>query len=250
MRYALQLPAGTLEFFQQQVDIGGFEGRVAGTQAHFDAARHLAQPDKSELKAAGLEDMGATANFVEIPGGEGANQVVQHGRRAVEIAVDDFADEIADFIAQFFQHLAVETALGLGGIAMRAAQAMRNMPFDQHLLQLIDPHRLGEVIIHTGRQASIIVALHCVGGHGDDRGTRSPFMLFLLADSGGGLETVHFWHLAIHQHQGKLLLLQHFKSFAAIGRQPHQIAQALQLAQRHILVDRIVLHQQHRLDAG
>jgi hypothetical protein len=48
-----------------------------------------------------------------------------------------------------------------------SAASLRQPPLD-HFLQLVDVHRLAEVIIHPGGAAQFLVALHRVGRRGDD----------------------------------------------------------------------------------
>src|SRR6478735_8024050 len=60
--------------------------------------------------------------------------------------------------------------------------------------------RLGQIIVHSGGQTSFAITLHGMGRHRDD-GYMLPGLLFALADRAAGLETVHFWHLYIHQYE-------------------------------------------------
>ncbi len=60
-------------------------------------------------------------------------------------------------------------------------------------------HGFHDVAVHAGLQTAVAVALHGVGGHGDDGqmlGVRLP-----PADLGGGFQTVHLGHLDIHQDE-------------------------------------------------
>src|SRR6476620_7563599 len=59
--------------------------------------------------------------------------------------------------------------------------------------------RLGQIIVHSGGQTSFAITLHGMGRHRDD-GYMLSCLLFALANRAGGLETIHFWHLYIHQH--------------------------------------------------
>lgn len=60
---------------------------------------------------------------------------------------------------------------------------------------------LGDIVIHPHRQTAFTVALHRMGGHGDDRHRWIQHTCLTAADMQCGLKTVHFRHLAIHQHQ-------------------------------------------------
>ena len=66
----------------------------------------------------------------------------------------------------------------------------------ERLDQLVDAYRLGEVIVHAGRDAHLAVALHRVGRHRDDARALAGAA---RADRARGLETVHFGHLHVHQ---------------------------------------------------
>ena len=46
-------------------------------------------------------------------------------------------------------------------------------------------------------------------------------MGFVLADMTGRLETIHNRHLAIHQHQIEIFLLEHFQSDLAVACDSH-----------------------------
>ena len=73
-------------------------------------------------------------------------------------------------------------------------------------VQFVRLDRLGDVAVHAGRQAALAVALHGVGGHGDDRACAGPSPASRRADRGRRLEAVHLRHLHVHQHQVERLL--------------------------------------------
>src|ERR1035441_3366857 len=77
----------------------------------------------------------------------------------------------------------------------------------QQRVEFWAPNRLGEVAIHAGVDAALVVALHGVRGHSDD-GLVPAGAALGLADRGGGFEAIHLWHLYIHQHQVERLLLR------------------------------------------
>src|ERR1019366_6765799 len=70
----------------------------------------------------------------------------------------------------------------------------------QQRVEFFAPDRFGEVAIHAGVHAALVVALHGVRGHGDD-GLVPAGAALTLADRGGGFEAVHLGHLYVHQHQ-------------------------------------------------
>ena len=65
-----------------------------------------------------------------------------------------------------------------------------------------------------------------------------------MADLPCGFVAIHDWHVAVHQHQVKGLLLQPTQRLAAVARNHHFTAQLAQHALGHQLVDRIVFDQQ------
>src|SRR6266404_5798803 len=84
------------------------------------------------------------------------------------------------------------------------------LPRDQYthaacnrLLQRLARDGFGYVLVHAGFEASFAIAVHGVRGHGND-GSVSSAHLLLVADTPGGLETIHFGHMHIHDDQIKL----------------------------------------------
>ena len=65
------------------------------------------------------------------------------------------------------------------------------------------------------------------------------------ADRGGRLEPVELGHLHVHEHEVEGSLLQGGDGLAAVGRDHGGVPRLLEHAHRHLLVDRIVLRQQH-----
>ena len=71
------------------------------------------------------------------------------------------------------------------------------MPGD-HFQKTLNANRFGDVIIHAGGEALLAISRHRVRGHGNDRDMRGPALL-VAAYGGGGLQSVHFGHVHIHQ---------------------------------------------------
>ena len=86
--------------------------------------------------------------------------------------------------------------------------------------------RLGDIGVHTGSKATVLVALHGVRGHGDDwnmvQGASSG-RAFAAADFGGGLEAVHIRHLYVHQDEVEALSRPGLHGFAAVGSYHHRV---------------------------
>src|ERR1019366_1738666 len=121
----------------------------------------------------------------------------------------------------------------------------------QQRVEFWAPNRLGEVAIHAGVDAALVVALHGVRGHSDD-GLVPAGAALGLADRGGGFEAIHLWHLYIHQHQVERLLLHRRHRLSPIAGQGHSVAaffehpfrqQDLQAESGYLLVDRVARDQ-------
>jgi len=67
-------------------------------------------------------------------------------------------------------------------------------------IQVVGLHGLGHISIHPHRKAAFLIALHGVGGYGDD-GNMPVAHALLGPDRGSGLEAVELRHLDIHQYQ-------------------------------------------------
>ena len=67
------------------------------------------------------------------------------------------------------------------------------------MVQFCHVHGFGNIIIHAGGQTHFAVALHRVGGHGNDPRVGQFPLQFKLADHSRGLVAVQLRHLAIHQ---------------------------------------------------
>ena len=112
------------------------------------------------------------------------------------------------------------------------------------MAEILAPHRLGEIIVHAGLQAAIPVALHGVGGHGDDR-RPGPAVGLAVPNRPGRLEAIHDRHLNIHQHDVERFAIHRRKRLLPVTNNGHMVSQFLQHSDGHPLVDRIVLRQQH-----
>ena len=66
-----------------------------------------------------------------------------------------------------------------------------------------------------------------------------------FAQAAHGLEAVHLRHLAVHQHDIEACLGQRIERLLAVGRECHLATEVLQHHARQLLVDRVVLGQQH-----
>ncbi len=107
--------------------------------------------------------------------------------------------------------------------------------------QFLHLDRLGHEIIHAGGQAILPILRQHAGGHGH-HGQIRP--VFHAANVLGGFQTIHDWHLDIHEHQVEGLFMESGQSFFAILRHDHRGAAFLEQLARHFPIDGIVLDQQ------
>src|SRR6056297_3348705 len=82
--------------------------------------------------------------------------------------------------------------------------------------QLSGVDRFGNVSIHATGQALFAVAVHGMGGEGDNRSPAISRLFFRRAQLAGSLITIHFGHLDVHQDQIKILGSDRFEGFYAV----------------------------------
>jgi hypothetical protein len=107
---------------------------------------------------------------------------------------------------------------------------------------------LRNVVVHTGGDAAIAIALHGVGGHGHDDVALSG--CFTAANFGGCLIAVHHRHLTVHEDDVVSHILDHFDSFRAVGDEIDAATQTLEHAGGNDLIDGVVLDDQHARTNG
>src|SRR6185437_13249674 len=71
-------------------------------------------------------------------------------------------------------------------------------PDADHRVELVEVHRLGEVVVCAGRETLLAIAAHGLGSECDDR---QLGMARLRADLADRLVAVHARHHDVHQHQ-------------------------------------------------
>ena len=124
---------------------------------------------------------------------------------------------------------------GAGWLALR-------QPAQQFAPHRLGLDRLGQVRVHAGGAAALHVIRSGVGGHGQHR---QVAQLRQLAQGQGGAQSVHHRHLHVHQHQVVALVAELVERDLAVLCQVHQQARLVQQFARHLLVQRVVFHQQH-----
>ena len=99
------------------------------------------------------------------------------------------------------------------------------------------------MVVHAGVQAGLAVLAKGVGGHRDDRQAQAG----AGADLASGGQAVQLGHLHVHQHQGVVAGQRQLHRVAAVVSGLHHQPDAAQQLLPHLLVDRVVLGQQHTL---
>ena len=112
----------------------------------------------------------------------------------------------------------------------------------EDLRKLGDSQRLGDVFVHSGRQALLPVTLHRVRGHRDDRDVLAA--AFAAADRLDGLVSVYLGHLAVHQHDRVIAASAHLDRRQPVGSDVDGEPELLQHPPRCDLVDLVVLRHQ------
>ena len=92
------------------------------------------------------------------------------------------------------------------------------------------------------KKAFLPVFFHCSGGHRDD-GQLPRFRQ--RADQACRLHAVHLGHLHVHQHGIERALLDEVDRLQPIVGQGHLEPGHAQEGQRHLLIEQVVLGQQH-----
>ena len=106
--------------------------------------------------------------------------------------------------------------------------------------QIIGAERLREIRVHPGLETTFTISGHGVRRHGNDRQVRASRSL-ALANESRGFETVHLWHLHVHQDKVELLRRDAFDRFAARPGDDHRVSNLLEQCHDEFLVRRVVL---------
>ena len=89
--------------------------------------------------------------------------------------------------------------------------------------QLRGPDRLGQEIVHAGRQAALAVFFPRPCRQGDD-GQMSPRGPLPLPDRPDDLEAVQLRHVHVQEQQVEAPFFRQGQRLPAVGRQPHPVA--------------------------
>src|ERR671924_658651 len=98
---------------------------------------------------------------------------------------------------------------------------------------------LRDVPVASGGERALRVSLHCVRrqGHDDDVPRRG-----IALETARQLETVHPWHLQVHQDQRGLEDLQYFERALGIERGLDRVARLLQYEASELEIERVVVN--------
>ena len=107
----------------------------------------------------------------------------------------------------------------------------RRGPAGEHLAKEIEAHGLGRGNRPCRRRGTCsLVAVHRVGGHGDD--ARAWATLWPARMLPGGLVAVHLRHLAIHEDDVVGIFFERREHLEAVGGEVGGVAEILQQAER------------------
>src|SRR6202011_2383785 len=115
-------------------------------------------------------------------------------------------------------------------------------PFDD-FAQFFEAHGLTDVVVHSGGQAFLAISLHGIRRESADRSV--ALAPFAIANDGGGFETVHIGHHAVHQHHVVTTLRQGFHGSASVVDCIRGEAEFVKNPQRDPLINFVVFGQQH-----
>ena len=162
----------------------------------------------------------------------------ENRRRLLEERLDDVQEcgRPSEILSKLVEHLPVQR-LGFAG-----AGACDGRAFGQSLGQLVEGHRLDEVIVHARRQALLAVALHGLRRHRDD--ARALVSGPPGADGAAGLEAVELRHLDVHENDVVGGLFEPREHLASVPSDVRGVAEPREETDGDLLIDRIVLGEQ------
>ena len=123
-----------------------------------------------------------------------------------------------------------------------ATFGLGRQPAQQRGKELRGVDRLGHMVVHARGQAGGTVLAEGIGRHREDRCGR---MGRLRADALRCFQAVHEWHLHVHQDQVVGVVQSQFDSDRTVVGERDFHADEAQQFDRHLLVHRVVLGQQH-----
>ena len=199
--------------------------------------------------------MSGAHHLGRVVGARGLLQFLDQLRRLDQVKIDRACKQLGLAVraqrAQLVEHLPIENLGVLGGGPRHGRRGRRlrghrlGYPAVQHVLHRLHAERLAQMVVHAGIQAFFAIMRHGICGQGNDGDARTAGRSLLSSDFDGGLEAVHFGHVAIHQNEIEAALCVVIDRFFAIVGDRHAVALDLQYAKRNLLVDEIVLHHQN-----
>src|SRR5262249_35625917 len=115
-------------------------------------------------------------------------------------------------------------------------------PLRQHPEQFLGIDGFWDVLVHPRLKAPVAVRGHGVRGHGYDGQIDKARV---RPDNAPGLDTVHDGHLHIHQYEVIVIVLHYAHGNLAILRHIDFNLGVFELAESNLLIDLIVLDEQH-----
>ena len=133
-----------------------------------------------------------------------------------------------------------------GGVDGRRLAVAALQPALQGGAQAVEADRLGEVAIHAGLAAALVLAGHGVGGHRDDRRATTALGRLEAADLRRHLEAIHPGHVNVGEHDRVVAALPGLQALDAVGGRIGGDAERQELAHQHLAIDGMVVDHQHR----
>ena len=117
-------------------------------------------------------------------------------------------------------------------------------PAGEHCRQVLDPQRLGQVVVHARRQAPLAITPQCAGRQGNNGRPRRICQRFAATKLGCCLVAIELRHLAIHEHARVGSAIERIEGSGAAVNRVCLVAQLAQQTQRNALVhSRVFDHQ-------
>ena len=110
-------------------------------------------------------------------------------------------------------------------------------------MQVSTPERFGQVVVHTGGDASFAVSGHGVGRHGNDPGMTIGVSLS-VANPPGGLQSVQYRHLHVHQDRVEVPATPAGNPLFAVRGNRYHVPGLPEQGHCQLLIDDVILDQQ------
>ena len=230
----------------------GVEVARFGARLHVGADRRHAAG--AQIGGAALHRVGEPRQARRVLPEHGVTEVGEAGRRVLKKQVGDVPEEAGrGFLqpAKLVEHQLVERSVLRLRLCWRLRLRLRftrarprrdRRPALQRGGELLRIDRLGDIVVHSRRQAPGARVGHHIRRQRDDRDPRA--VLFLFPDQAARRVAVHLGHLAIHQDRRVGRARGRLDRLLAVRHDIRRIAEAGENAEGDLLIDDIVLGDQ------